>query len=345
MVLVERRDVKLLDGAHVTYARMLAAIAAARARVHLEAYSFHDDTVGRRFIRALADAAARGVEVDVTIDAWGSISHAHAVVAALAKHGCRARIHNRLLGAFFGRLGRNHRKLLVVDDQLAVVGGINIGERFLDWEDVAVELRGPMCATLGRRLRGERHVEQHDRLRVHLSHRGGGRRMFRRYVKAIAGAQHRLLVAHSYFLPARPLVRALKAAAARGVEVTLLLPGRSDVTGARAAMSSVVDELLHADVHVFEWPRTVLHAKLAVIDDARLLVGSFNLDPLSLANLEALLVADDPALARAGARWIDERVARARPLVPSSRWTSRIIRAFGRVLAWLVVLIARLLRR
>ncbi len=343
-VLQMRARPRLLDGPREAWPRMLAAIDGARERVHFEVYAFFHDRIGKRFIAALSQAARRGCEVNVTVDAWGSMGSARAVAAALRRAGCACKVHNQLGAAISGRLGRNHRKLLVVDGEVAFVGGMNVGDRFAEWEDVAVELRGPACAALQHRLHGEHHVDQNGPLRVHLSRMGGGKRLFRRYVKSFAAARTRLLVAHSYFLPSRRLVRSLKAAARRGVEVTLLLPGRSDVLGARAAMSTVLRELTRAGVRCFAWTRSVLHAKMAVIDGEGLLVGSFNLDPLSLANLEALLVADDPELAHAGARWIELRLAGAVPLTPTNGFAGLLLRALGRLALWFVTLVARLLR-
>lgn len=336
--------VTLLDGAAEAWPRMLAAIAAARQRVHFEIYALYDDAVGRRFIDALGDAAARGVGVEVVVDAWGSLGAARRVAGALRRRGCDARVFNRLPLGVLGRLGRNHRKLLVVDGAVAFVGGINVGQRYADWADLAVEIRGGAAASLARRIGGEARVEQRGPVRVHLSRRRGGRRLARRYVKAIAGARRRVVIAHAYFLPEARLVRALARAARRGVDVRLLVPEKSDVAGARLATAVVYAPLLRAGVRIFAFPRAMMHAKAAVVDGRRLLVGSFNLDPLSLANLEVLVVADDPAVAAAGERWIDARIAVARELGPPAPGRLVWSRLVGRALAWVARSLAWLLR-
>jgi cardiolipin synthase len=337
--------VRLLDGARETWARMLAAIAGARERVHFEVYAFLHDHVGRRFIDELGAAARRGVDVVVTIDAWGSAGSREHVISALRAAGCRARAFNRfhLRGLF--RIGRNHRKLLVVDDRIAFVGGINVGDRFSDWSDVAVEVRGLPAAALGRRLRGEREVPQLGPTRIHLSRLGGGRRLFRRYVKAFASAHTRLWVAHSYFLPGPRLIRQLRAAARRGVDVRLLLPGRSDVPLARLAMGALYAPLLAAGVRIYEHRAAVLHAKMAVIDGRTLLVGSFNLDPYSLANLEVLVVADDATAAVAGDRWIGACLAAASRVRAAGGVAGWLGHAIGILVLGLARLLARLMRR
>jgi cardiolipin synthase len=244
-------------------------------------------------------------------------------------------VHNRLLHGFAGRFNRNHRKLLLVDGSLAILG-INIGDAFADWADLAVELRGEVCRALARRLHGEHFVAQNGHVRVHLSRIGGGRRLRRMYLKAFARAQRRITLAHSYFLPDARLVRGLAHAARRGVDVLLLLPGKSDVPLVRVATAAHYRRLLRSGVRVLEWDRGILHAKAAVVDGQELLLGSFNLDPFSLANLETLLVAENAALAARAEAWILRHAAEAHPAAEPSgtSW-----------LAWLMQKIARLLGR
>ncbi len=178
---------------------------------------------------------------------------------------------------------------------------------------------------------------------------GGGRPLRRRYLKAVGAARREIWVAHAYFLPDRRFVRSLTGAARRGVRVRLLLAGRSDVVFARPAIMRLYRQLLRAGVQIHEWSRSVHHAKAAVVDRCRLLAGSFNLDPLSLANLESLVEVEDVAVARAGQQWIETRVAEARQVKLeeiSARtklqrfvldvvglWVARAIEWLGRLLA------------
>jgi cardiolipin synthase len=142
---------------------------------------------------------------------------------------------------------------------------------------------------------------------VHLTG-GGGRRLRRRYLKAIAASKEQLYLAHAYFLPDRRLVRALRAAAHRGVDVKLLLAGRSDVPFARAATMRLYRQLIFSGIRIFEWTESVLHAKAAVVDQERLLLGSFNLDPLSLANQETLVEVKERTAAREAQEWMEKRM-------------------------------------
>ncbi|MFO8070499.1 MAG: phospholipase D-like domain-containing protein [Polyangia bacterium] len=343
-------SVELLDGGEQAYPRMLLAIARARRSVHLEVYAFAPFGVGVRFIEALGQAAKRGVAVQVLIDGWGSAWGGRAVASALREAGCVVRIHNRLLAFFVGRFGRNHRKILLVDDEVAFLGGINIGDenlgegKRLGWADLAIEIRGPQCVRLGQMIRREPRRPVDSSLRIHLCGLGGGWRLRRRYLKAFTSARRRIHIAHGYFLPDLGVVRAIAAAARRGVQVRLLLAGRSDVPFARAASRSLYRRLLAAGVAIHEWSDSVLHAKVATVDGRRLLVGSFNLDPFSLANLEALVEVADPRVIEQGEAWIQDHFSRSLPMtsVDASFWLRRwLLDPLGRIVARLADAISR----
>jgi cardiolipin synthase len=248
----EPESVALLDGGGEAYPRMLQAIGNARCGVYLEAYTFSPFGVGARFVAALSEAARRGAHVQVLIDGWGSALGGRAVAAALREAGCAVRIYNRLLSLLIGRFGRNHRKILLVDDEVAFLGGINIGDENVGndtrpgWADLAIEIRGPQCARLGQMIRREPRRQVESALHVYVCGLGEGWRLRRRYLRAFRGARLRIHIAHGYFLPDRGVVRAIVAAARRGVQVRLLLAGRSDVPFARAATRSLYRQLLGA---------------------------------------------------------------------------------------------------
>jgi cardiolipin synthase A/B len=345
---VPPESVVLLDGGGQAYPRMLAAIAHAQRIIHLEVYAFAPTGVGARFVEALGRAAGLGVKVQVQIDGWGSARGGLAVADALQASGCEVHIYHRMLALLIGRFGRNHRKMLLIDDEVAFLGGINIGDENLDqgvrlaWADLALEIRGPRCAHLGRMVRGEPDQSVNSALHLYLSGLGGGWRLRRRYLKAFTMARQRIHVAHGYFLPDHGIVRAIVAAAHRGVEVHLLLAGRCDVPFARAATRSLYRHLLGAGVVIHEWNESVLHAKVATIDGRRLLVGSFNLDPLSLANLETLVEVADPHLVGQVEAWIQDHFTRSRSInsAEASTWQQRwLFDPLGRLVARLVNMI------
>jgi cardiolipin synthase len=337
--------VTLLEGGREAFPRMLSAIQGARESVHLEVYRFSRDGVGEEFREALAEASRRGVRVTLVLDGWGTALDGRWLQAALEAEGCEVRIFHPITALFAGRIRRNHRKMLLVDGEVAFLGGINIGdeyghtgpgrapeaaEREPDWLDLAVEVRGPVAGWLARRVRGGRDRPPAGRVHVRITGLGGARPLRQRYRKAFGRARREILSAHSYFLPDRRFVRSITAAARRGVRVELLLAGRSDVPLARAATARLYRQLLAAGVEIREWTRSVHHAKVAVVDGRRMLLGSFNLDPLSLSNLESLVEVDDPVVAREARRWIEARAAEGRVVgladvagrTPLQRWVA-----------------------
>jgi cardiolipin synthase len=309
--------VELLRSGAEFFPRLLAAIADARASIHLETYIFELDLVGERIAGALLDAATRGVAVHVLVDAFGSAKAVPLLRERLAAGGVRFRVFRPGLWWRLERrlLRRLHRKIAVVDDRIAFVGGINIiddhhhpgvdgvdiGPRY----DFAVACEGPLVALIafvvrrlwwavsaGDRRPGEappRYVEPSPPLpenmraalllRDNLRHR---RTIEHAYLEAIDSARRDILVANAYFLPGRRLRRALSDAALRGVRVRLLLQGRVEYRLQHYAQQALYGELLQAGVAIHEYTPSFLHAKVAVIDDAWSTVGSSNIDPYSL---------------------------------------------------------------
>ncbi|QSQ13049.1 phospholipase D-like domain-containing protein [Myxococcus landrumensis] len=334
----ETEDCTLLNGGTEAFPRMLEALSFARERIHLEVYTFEREGVGARFVDALVAAAKRGVSVKVVVDGWGSIGHSAALTETLRAAGVKVRVYNPLTSLFLGRAWRNHRKILLVDDTVAFLGGINIGDAYAaqgdvpGWADLAVELRGDICRQLGANLTAGAAELKSGAVSLLLSGFSGGHRLRKRYLSAIDGAKHTVTLAHAYFLPDTGFVKALTRAARRGVKVSLLLAGRSDVVFARAATMRLYNTFLHAGVDIHEWTDSTLHAKAAVVDGRTLLVGSFNLDPLSLVNLETLVEVQEPHVAGQAVLWLDKHIALARHVLrehctrsPFQRWMLDVV--------------------
>lgn len=354
--------VTLLAGGREAFPRMLRAIRGARQSVHLEIYHLAREGVGDEFREALSDAALRGVRVRVILDGWGSALDGRWLQSMLEPDGAEVKIYHPLSALFTGRFRRNHRKILLVDGEVAFLGGINISDEYgqvgpgrapdladeaPDWMDLAVEIRGPAAAWLEARLRGERPARPRGAVQIHLSGIGGGRRLRNLYRRSFGGARSEILAAHAYFLPDRRFVRSITAAARRGVKVTLLLAGRSDVPLARAATTRLYRRLVEAGVEIREWTRSIHHAKVAVVDGEKVLVGSFNLDPLSLSNLESLVEIDDRGTAEAARRWFEDRASLARRVSPEEAarvgLAGRLLDAIGSAVARFTEAVARIL--
>jgi cardiolipin synthase len=320
----------LVDGP-ATFAAMKAAIARARGRVLLESYIVEDSTMAEQLVTLLARKVAQGVAVAMLYDAVGSIGTDNAYFDKLAAAGvavCKFNPVNPLeRPGYWGINHRDHRKVLVVDEQVAFTGGINISRvyssgssaagRWTDdqdllrrgWRDTHIELRGPVVHAFGE---GFARVWTSQGCQGNLGHapaatvatpgqrvvkliesdpRDHDSRIYAALLGAIQASRRSVHLTMAYFAPGDDMVAALADAAGRGVDVQLVLPGRSDFSLVLHAGRSYYERLLDAGVRLHEVDYAVLHAKTAVIDGVFSTVGSSNLDWRSLvANNEANVI-------------------------------------------------------
>ena len=291
------------------YDDMLAAIEGARHRILFETYIWKGDAVGERFKAALTAAADRGVDVFVIYDGFANL-----VVSRRFKTFSPALrvlefpIYNAGLRFFdLRRYGRDHRKILVVDDEVGFVGGYNIGEAYAtEWRDTHCRITGPGVFDLSRtfadfwnlhrRSRGRRTGRADRPLLLETAadwepsirvHRNVPRMwMFpirSMYLEAINRAQHRIWLTHAYFIPDQDFVDSLVAAARRGVDVRVLIPATSNHVVADWISRGYFSQMLAAGVRVFRFQGAMVHAKTATIDGRWSTVGTANVDRLSMS--------------------------------------------------------------
>jgi cardiolipin synthase len=275
------------------YAAMLHDIAQAHRRIRMESYIFATDEVGRPFVDALVERAQSGVAVELRIDAAGSLGMIDAdVEAQLCAAGVRLeRSHRWSWRRPFTVQRRNHRKLLVVDDSVAYIGGFNIHAESsrlaygpTRWRDTHARIQGAAAHGAARAFDdyGARRV--HRGLAVDdvyfLPNRGlKGRWILHRLLGMRFGlARRRIWVTTPYFVPDHATQRALARAARRGVDVRVLVPAKNDVTIVQWASRAAYTALLAAGVRLFEYRPRVLHAKTALIDDQWATIGTANMD-------------------------------------------------------------------
>lgn len=309
------RVVLLQDGPQ-TYQAMLEAIAAAKDHINMESYIFDDDVIGRRFADALIERQLAGVQVNLIHDSVGTLATPGAFFARMADSGIRIVAFNPV-NPLHVRFGwqfnwRDHRKLLVVDGQVAFLGGINISsvhsgsalrrsaharrDGVLPWRDTDLRLEGPVVAEL-QRLFIDSWTQQHgpslgQRNYFPALQRRGNEvvraigsspehphsQIYVTLISALRSAQREIWLTSAYFVPDPQLLAALKESAARGVDVRLILPARTDSWLVFHAGRAYYDELLQAGVHIHERQHALLHVKAAVIDGVWSTVGSTNLD-------------------------------------------------------------------
>ena len=324
--------VSLLRNGAEYFPAIIAAMEGAHASIYLETYIFADDVSGRKVATALMKAAARGVDVYVVVDGFGTKPYlSESLALALVDGGVRLiRYREDVVTMNWNRarLRRLHRKLAIVDGTIAFVGGINIIDdmntpgQTPPRVDFAVRVQGPLLEPivaaanrLWQVLRamtiselslpalnlssvnqpcGE--VEAKFVLRDNLRFR---RKIENGYLAAMRVARSEVVIASAYFLPGIRFRRALLAAAGRGIQVTLILQSRVEIRLLHHATKALYGQLLAGGVRIVEYERSFLHAKVAVVDGWWATVGSSNIDPFSLLLArEANVVVRDKAFAQ-----------------------------------------------
>ena len=303
------------------YDAMIAAIDGAQRQILLETYIWKADAVGQRFKTALEEAAARGVEVYLIYDAFANL-----VVSPRFKRFpssmkvLRYPVYAAGWRPFdLRRYGRDHRKILVVDESIGFVGGFNIGEAYAtEWRDTHVRITGPGVWDLKRAFADFWNLNRRRRFRSSERpllletastweptirfHRNVPRLwMFpirAMYIEAIARASRNVWLTTAYFLPDPDFAEALTAAARRGVDVRLLIPAKSNHVVSDWISRGYFSQLLDAGVKVLRYRDAMVHAKTATIDGTWSTVGTANIDRLSLTgNYEINVEIIDPELA------------------------------------------------
>ena len=327
------------------YIEMERCIDAAAQIIRLESYLMREDGPATWMRAALLRARERGVEVRMMIDAFGSEQVRDGFLQPLREAGVQLEIFNpkRLLRLSF----RNHRKLLTVDGDRAVLGGFNIAPEYAGdgvqrgWCDTAITIRGPVVQDLersfdalyrlapftakslrwfqrlGRMALGRGALPRPGRrsdvppVSVLLSGPGMPRAALREWLRHDLRHGHDVAIASAYFLPELPVRKLLYRVRRRG-RVRVLLAGRSDVPLAKHAAERLYRRLLRRRIELYEYEPQILHAKLMVADDI-IYVGSCNLDRRSLRiNYELVLRLHWPELAADARQWFEQSLLHAR---------------------------------
>ncbi|NCH02787.1 cardiolipin synthase ClsB [Cronobacter malonaticus] len=315
--------IELLENGDEFYPAVFDAIDKARSKVILETFIWFDDNVGRQLHDVILNAAQRGVSIEVLLDGYGSPDLSDEFVGTLTSAGVMFRYYDprpRTMGMRTNVFRRMHRKIVVIDGEVAFVGGINYSaEHISDYgpeakQDYAVRVEGPVVqdiyhfvlSNLGEE-RVSRWWQRHYQQAVENTTPGEAQALFvwrdnndhrddieRHYLKMLANAKKEVIIANAYFFPGYRLLHAMRNAARRGVKVKLIVQGEPDMPIVKVGARLLYNYLVKGGVEVYEYLRRPLHGKVALMDDHWATVGSSNLDPLSLSlNLEANLIIHD----------------------------------------------------
>jgi cardiolipin synthase len=300
--------VELLQSGENFFAACEKAIDEARQYIHFQTYIVDDDETGRRISNAFIRAAGRGVRVYFLLDAYGSSSFSKDLINDVEKAGIFFRMFSPgLITKGFQLSLRLHHKVLLVDGDTAIVGGINIANRYHGtkdlkvWLDFAILIKGPECAhvlLILKRLwnkafilRKERSRETvhnplsfDDNVKVKVLQNNWYRNkieILKSYRSALKHAQNRMIIFASYFLPGRNERRLLRNASRRGVNIIIVLSADSDEPVFKRATNFLYDFILRNNITIYEYLPSNLHAKVATVDGKWSTIGSYNMNHLS----------------------------------------------------------------
>ncbi len=327
---VDGNDIQLLETGKEFFPALIEAIRSAKQEIFLETYIYAEDTSGKAVANALRAAARRGVKTHVLLDGFGSNQLSRTFIATLEKDGVQVLFFRaqKEKGFPLKLLRRLHRKIALIDNDIAFVGGINIQDDFSPTPlpyprlDYAVSIQGPLLASIRkevnrmwrmvslRALKGKRYApyrwdvvplsQGHMRaalvVRDNFLHR---KDIEEAYLDAIDLAKESIIIANAYFLPGRKFRHALKNAARRGVNVKLLMQGQIEYFWAYYASHALYRELVESKIEIYDYLLSFMHGKAAVIDYHWATVGSSNIEPLSFFHArEANIVVEDEGFTR-----------------------------------------------
>jgi cardiolipin synthase len=348
--LVEGNKVEVLLNGDQIFPAMLKAIHEAKKTITFETYIYWSESIGREFAQALAERARAGVKVHLMLDYIGSLKMDAASIDDLRRSGVQVQRYHKPAWWKLARLNnRTHRKLLIVDGRIGFTGGVGIADKWRGngqdenhWRDTHFRVEGPVVGQMqavfndnwtkatGAVLDGEDYfpaLKPQGNLPAQMfssSITGGGESMHLMYLMAITAARHTIHLSNSYFVPDDLAVKALIAAARRGVDVRIITPGKiidSDVV--RAASRDRWGKLLLAGVKMAEYQPTMYHVKALVVDSTLVSVGSTNFDNRSFTlNDEANLNVLDAGFAHQMETVFEDDWHRARP-ISLGQWENR----------------------
>jgi cardiolipin synthase len=339
----------LLNGDQI-FPAMLAAIRSAQKSVSFETYIYWEGTIGREFTEALSERARAGVKVHVLLDWIGSMKIDDASLDEMRRAGVEVHRYHKPVWWKLARLNnRTHRKLLIVDGKVGFTGGVGIADKWRGhaqdpdhWRDSHFRVEGPVVGQMqavfndnwtkatGAVLDGPDYfpaLTAKGDMPAQMfasSPTGGSESMHLMYLLAITAARRTIHLSNSYFVPDELAIKALIAAAKRGVDVRIITPGPvidSDVV--RAASRERWGELLAAGIKMAEYQPTMYHVKALIVDSLLVSVGSTNFDNRSfILNDEANLNLLDPAFAKQQEAVFEDDWKHARPITLQA-WENR----------------------
>lgn len=364
-LLTSNNEVTLLRNGHETFPAIFQAIEQARDHIHLEYYIVENDELGNQLKELLIRKATQGVEVRFIYDDVGSWrlpkKYIRELQAAGVQIDCFMRVRFPMLTSRVNY--RNHRKIIVIDGEVGFTGGLNFADRYMHgsqelglWRDTHLKVTGGAAISLQiifmadwyfvskEILKGERYFPElsgEDGKLMQVVSSGPDsdwESIGQAYFSAIASARERVFLATPYLIPTSEIIYAMKTAALGGIDIRILLPGRSDAFFPKWGSDSYVEELMEAGVRIFHYKPGFTHSKMMVVDGVFSSVGTANMDFRSLeTNFEVnAMIYDEPMAHQVEALFLDDLENSEELLLDEWKQRSRyrkIMESFARILS------------
>lgn len=343
-----RNTVRLVRSGSEYFDLLEQFIRQARHYIHLQTYIFAEDETGRRIAKTLIEAAQRNVQIYLVVDRYASQDLSSEFIKNLTQAGIHFRWFDALLKSKYFYLGRRlHHKVLVVDGEHGMVGGINVSDHYNDttrataWLDYAIYVRGEAVQELQtvcekRTVLIDSVIKVSNSLSTNwlaLSECFVGvrvndwvrrkREITKSYLDRLQKAKSQITIMSPYFIPGRILLRALVAASKRGIKIQLILPGVSDVSLAKYAERYIYSKLFQRNIEIYEYQKKVLHGKIGICDERWITVGSYNINNISTyASIELNIEIEDASFANEVSKELTQIIEQDCRLITESEYTS-----------------------
>ncbi|HIZ05117.1 MAG TPA: cardiolipin synthase [Candidatus Phocaeicola gallistercoris] len=319
IAITNNNKLELLSSGRKKFASLFSEIKKAKHHVHLEYFNFRNDSIGNALFNLLAQKAQQGVEVRAMFDAFGNMSNNKPLkkqqLKQLREEGIEIVSFDPITFPYVNHVAsRDHQKIAVIDGITSYTGGMNIADYYINglpeigaWRDMHISIKGPASEELQKAFlftwnkETKQHIEgkfyfpiDNDSLKAFPQHAGGQvaivqripnispKAMRQAYIAAIDAAKYKVQIINPYFTPTRSVRRALKRAAARGVRVEIMIPGKSDITFTPDAAFYTANNLRKKGLHIYIYNGGFHHSKVMMVDDRFCTVGSTNLNSRSL---------------------------------------------------------------
>lgn len=343
------KSVQLVHSGDDYFSRLERIINDAVTEIHIQTYIFDNDATGKRILLALKEALKRQVKVYLLLDGFGSLSFPNEVSKEFRQAGGHIRFFSPLFSASSFYIGRRlHKKVVVADGKVALIGGINIANRYQGtsverpWLDFAIEINSPIAKDIQSHCKANYSKKKNalrktispifdteEKVTIQILQNDWLNRkseISEAYIQAVSEAKEKVIIVGSYFLPGRKLTNALLEASKSKVKIQLILSGVSDLPMTRRASCYLYSKLLKHNIELYEWNQSVLHGKAMVVDGSWSTIGSFNLNNLSsYASIEMNVGIESPAFAALFEEELQQILLQCQKITPESFQTRNTI--------------------